>query len=54
MCCLIAGTISFDIYINIICPVAMPRIFELLQIVEEKGKISDIKKNVLVLSAYPE
>jgi hypothetical protein len=32
----------------------MPRILELLQIVEEKGKISDVKKNISVLSSLPE
>jgi hypothetical protein len=45
---------SFDIYIYIIRPVAMLRILELLQIVEEKGKISNIKKNISVLSFFPE
>jgi hypothetical protein len=54
VCYLIVGTMSFDIYIYIIRPVAMPRILELLQIVEEKGKISDIKKNISMLSSFPE
>lgn len=54
VCYLIIGTMSFDIYIYIIRPVAMLRILELLQIVEEKGKISNIKKNISVLSFFPE
>lgn len=54
VCYLIVGTMSFDIYIYIIRPVAMLTILQLLQIVEEKGKISDIKKNISMLSSFPE
>jgi hypothetical protein len=35
------------------CPVAMLRIFELLQIVDKKDKNSDIKINISILSFFP-
>jgi len=53
VCYLIVGTLSLDIYTYIICPVAMPRIVELLQIVEEKRKSSEINMDISVLSSFP-
>jgi hypothetical protein len=53
MCHCIVGTMSLDIYIYITCPVAMPRIVELLQIVEEKRQSSDFKMNISMLSSFP-
>lgn len=53
MCYLIVAIMSFDIYIYIIHPVAMLRILELLQIVEEKGKISYIKKKYFHVEFLP-
>jgi hypothetical protein len=53
VCYLIVGTMSLDIYIYIMCPVAMLRIFELLQIVDKKDKNSYIKINISILSFFP-
>jgi len=41
------------IYTYIICSVAMPRIVELLQIVEEKRKSYEINMDISVLSSFP-
>lgn len=53
VCYLIVGTLSLDIYTYIIYPVAMPRIVELLQIVEEKRKNSEINMDISVFSSFP-
>lgn len=52
VCYLIVGTLSLDIHTYIICPVAMPRVVELLQIVEEKHKSSEINMDISVLSPF--
>ena len=52
VCYLIVGTLSLDIYTYIICPVAMPRIVELLHTVEEKCKISEINMDISVSSSF--
>jgi hypothetical protein len=53
VCYLTVGTISMDIYIYIVHPVTMPRILELLQIVEERSNISGIKTNISMLNSFP-